>query len=125
LDVGRHPRLQEIADELCVIKSMNTDQFNHTPAELLLFTGSARQGVPRWSWVTYGLGTENSNLPGFVALISSGVQPSGGRRFGAAAFAFRVSGCAMPSKETPCCTLRIPPEWTASLRRRTLDLIRI
>src|SRR5579859_4498798 len=56
------PKFHEIADELCVIKSMNTDQFNHTPAELLLFTGSARTGRPSMgSWVTYGLGTENQN----------------------------------------------------------------
>jgi hypothetical protein len=73
------PHFQEIADELCVIKSLSTDQFNHTPAELLLFTGSARQGRPSMgSWVTYGLGSENENLPGFVVLISSGVQPSAG-----------------------------------------------
>src|SRR3954469_16589524 len=69
------PNFQKIADELCVIKSLNTDQFNHTPAELLLFTGSPRSGRPSMgSWVTYGLGSENENLPGFVVLISSGVQ---------------------------------------------------
>src|SRR5215207_3861215 len=74
------PHFQSIADELCVIKSMNSDQFNHAPAELLLFTGSPRQGRPSMgSWVTYGLGTENQNLPGFVVLISSGVQPSAGQ----------------------------------------------
>ena len=73
------PQLAAVADELCVDRSMNTDQFNHTPAELLLFTGSARQGRPSMgSWVTYGLGTENENLPGFVVLISSGTQPSAG-----------------------------------------------
>jgi len=67
------PSLQKIADELCVIKSMNTDQFNHAPAELLLYTGSPNQGRPSMgSWVTYGLGSENQNLPGFVVLISSG-----------------------------------------------------
>ena len=58
------PNFQTIADELCLIKSMNTDQFNHAPAELLLFTGSARQGRPSMgSWVTYGLGSENENFP--------------------------------------------------------------
>ena len=63
-----------------MIRSMNTDQFNHAPAELLLYTGSPRSGRPSMgSWVTYGLGTENENLPGFVVLISSGVQPNGGK----------------------------------------------
>ena len=70
------PNFHTIADEMCVVKSMFSDQFNHAPAELLLYTGSARQGRPSMgSWVTYGLGTENENLPGFVVLISSGVQP--------------------------------------------------
>ena len=54
------PHFQSIADELCVIRSMTTDQFNHTPAELLLFTGSPRQGRPAMgSWFTYVLGTAN------------------------------------------------------------------
>ena len=74
------PNLQTVADEMCVIKSMFTEQFNHAPAELLLYTGSARPGRPSiGSWATYGLGTENENLPGFVVLISSGVQPNGGK----------------------------------------------
>ena len=73
------PRLHAVADELCVVQSMHTDQFNHAPAELLLYTGSPRSGRPSMgAWVTYGLGTENENLPGFVVLISSGVQPNGG-----------------------------------------------
>ena len=74
------PHLHEVADEMCVIRSMNTDQFNHAPAELLLYTGSPRSGRPSMgAWATYGLGSENENLPGFVVLISSGVQPNGGK----------------------------------------------
>src|SRR5262245_51887014 len=53
------PNLHQVADELCVIRSMNTDQFNHAPAELLVYTGSPRSGRPSMgAWVTYGLGTE-------------------------------------------------------------------
>ena len=74
------PNLHGVADEMCVIKSMTTDQFNHAAAELLLYTGSPRSGRPSLgSWATYGLGTDNENLPGFVVLISSGVQPNGGK----------------------------------------------
>ena len=64
---------------------MHTDQFNHAPAELLVFTGSPRPGRPSMgAWVTYGLGTENQDLPGFIVLISSGTQPNGGKNsFGA------------------------------------------
>src|SRR3954465_4856256 len=73
------PKLHEHADDITMIRSMKTDEFNHAPAELLLFTGSNRQGRPGMgTWVTYGLGSESENLPGFVVLISSGVQPSGG-----------------------------------------------
>ena len=74
------PNLQRVADEMCVIHSMHTDQFNHAPAELLIYTGSPRSGRPSMgSWVTYGLGSENEDLPAFVVLISSGVHPSGGK----------------------------------------------
>ena len=62
------PHLHEVADEMCVIRSMNTDQFNHAPAELFVYTGSPRPGRPSLgTWVTYGLGSENENLPGPVA----------------------------------------------------------
>ena len=119
------PRLQEIADELCVIKSMNTDQFNHTPAELLLLTGSARQGRPSLgSWVTYGLGTENDNLPGFVVLISSGVQPSAGPSAWGAGFLPSVfQGVQCRSKGDPVLYVSDPPGMDRELRRRTLDVL--
>ncbi len=59
---------------------MVTDQFNHAPAELFLYTGSPRNGgAAMGSWVTYGLGSENENLPGFVVLISGGTDPTGGK----------------------------------------------
>lgn len=120
------PRLQEVADELCVIKSMNTDQFNHTPAELLLFTGSPRQGRPSMgSWVTYGLGSENENLPGFVVLISSGVQPSAGPSAWGSGFLPSVfQGVQCRSKGDPVLYVSDPPGMDRSLRRRTLDTLR-
>jgi hypothetical protein len=74
------PQLASIADDLTFIKSMHSEQFNHAPAELLLYTGSARQGRPSFgSWVTYGLGSENHDLPGFIVLVSGGVLPSAGK----------------------------------------------
>src|SRR5882762_9792757 len=120
------PKLQEVADELCVIKSLNTDQFNHTPAELLLFTGSARQGRPSMgSWITYGLGSENENLPGFVALISSGVQPSGGPSAWGSGFLPSVfQGVQCRSKGDPVLYVSDPPGMDRAMRRRTLDVLR-
>src|SRR5437764_1162228 len=67
-------------DDLTFIHSMCSDQFNHAPAELLLYTGSARQGRPSFgSWATYGLGSENADLPGFIVLVSGGTLPSAGK----------------------------------------------
>ena len=120
------PHLAEVADELCVIRSMNTDQFNHTPAELLLFTGSSRQGRPSMgSWVTYGLGTENQNLPGFVVLISSGTQPSAGPSAWGSGFLPSVfQGVQCRSKGEPVLDASDPPGMSRALRRQTLDVIR-
>ena len=116
----RSRTLHDVADDCDVIRSMHTDQFNHAPAELLLYTGSPRQGRPSMgSWVTYGLGTENENLPGFVVLISSGVQPSGGQgllgqRLPAVASS---RACSAAARATRCCTSRDPPGMDRDMRR--------
>ena len=74
------PHLTTIADELTFLKAVHTDQFNHAPAQLMMHTGTARLGRPSMgSWVTYGLGTENSNLPGFIVLTSGGNNPDAGK----------------------------------------------
>ena len=120
------PNFRTIADDMCVIRSMNTDQFNHAPAELLLFTGSPRQGRPSFgSWVTYGLGSENENLPGFVVLISSGVQPSAGQSGWGSGFLPSVfQGVQCRSKGDPVLYVSDPPGMDRSLRRKTLDALR-
>jgi hypothetical protein len=120
------PNFHGIADEMCVIKSMYTDQFNHAPAELLLYTGSPRQGRPSMgSWVTYGLGSENENLPGFVVLISSGVQPSGGQSCWGTGFIPSVfQGVQCRSKGDPVLYVGDPPGMDRALRRKTLDALR-
>jgi len=120
------PNFHGIADEMCVVKSMFTDQFNHAPAELMLFTGSPRQGRPSMgSWVTYGLGSENENLPGFVVLISSGVQPSGGQGLWGTGFIPSVfQGVQCRSKGDPVLYVSDPPGMDRELRRKTLDALR-
>ncbi len=73
------PGLASIADEVAIVKSMRTDAFNHAPAQIFLNTGSTRIGRPSMgSWLSYGLGSEARDLPGFVVLVSGGGQPSGG-----------------------------------------------
>jgi hypothetical protein len=120
------PSLQGIADELCVIRSMNTDQFNHAPAELLLYTGSPNQGRPSMgSWVTYGLGTENQNLPGFVVLISSGVQPSAGKSDWGSGFLPTVyQGVQCRSQGDPVLYVADPPGMDREIRRASLDALK-
>jgi uncharacterized protein DUF1501 len=120
------PNLHGVADEMCVIKSMFTEQFNHAPAELLLYTGSARSGRPSLgSWVTYGLGTENENLPGFVVLISSGVQPNGGKNsFGSGFLPSVFQGVQCRSKGDPVLYASDPQGMDRDLRRMSLDTLR-
>src|SRR4051812_6547595 len=115
----------DIVDEMCFIHSMNTDQFNHAPAELLIYTGSARSGRPALgAWVTYGLGTENQNLPGFVVLISSGVQPNGGANsYGSGFLPSVFQGVQCRSKGEPVLYVSDPKGMDRSLRRRSLDTL--
>ncbi len=120
------PNMHGIADEMCVIKSMFTEQFNHAPAELLLYTGSARSGRPSLgSWVTYGLGSENENLPGFVVLISSGVQPNGGKNsYGSGFLPSVFQGVQCRSKGDPVLYVTDPPGMDRAMRRESLDALR-
>ena len=120
------PNLHPVADEMCVVKSMFTDQFNHAPAEILLYTGSPRSGRPSMgAWATYGLGTENENLPGFVVLISSGVQPNGGKNsFGSGFLPSVFQGVQCRSKGDPVLYASDPAGMPRDLRRQTLDALR-
>jgi hypothetical protein len=115
----------DIVDEMCFIHSMNTDQFNHAPAELLIYTGSPRSGRPALgSWVTYGLGTENQNLPGFVVLISSGVQPNGGSNsYGSGFLPSVFQGVQCRSMGDPVLYVSDPVGMNRDLRRRSLDTL--
>ena len=119
------PKLHEVAGEICMIKSMRTDEFNHAPAELLLFTGSNRQGRPGMgTWVTYGLGSENQNLPGFVVLISSGVQPSGGQNCWGSGFLPSVyQGVQCRSKGDPVLYVSDPKGMDRDTRKLTIDAL--
>lgn len=119
------PYFRRIADEMCVINSMHTDQFNHAPAELLVYTGSPRSGRPSMgSWVTYGLGSENENLPGFVVLISNGVQPNGGRgSYGNGFLSSVYQGVQCRSKGDPILYTSDPKGMDRQMRRQSLNTL--
>jgi hypothetical protein len=120
------PHLHKHADDLCVIKSMHTDQFNHAPAELFVHTGFSQPGRPSFgAWTTYGLGSENQDLPGYVVLISSGTQPNGGKNSFSAGFIPSVyQGVQCRSKGDPVLYVSDPPGMDRGLRRASLDALR-
>ena len=121
----RLPHLERHIDELCFVRSMRTDQFNHAPAQLLVQTGNARMGYASFgSWVTYGLGTENQNLPGFIVLLSGGKSPDGGKQLWGSGYLPSVyQGVQCRSQGEPVLYLRNPPGVSRPLRRQMLDAI--
>jgi hypothetical protein len=121
----RLPHLEKRVDDICFIKSMRTDQFNHAPAQLLVQTGNPRLGYPSFgSWVVYGLGTENQNLPGFIVLLSGGKTPDGGKQLWSSGFLPSVyQGVQCRSHGEPVLYLDNPPGVSRSLRRSMLDTI--
>jgi hypothetical protein len=108
------------------VRSMHTDQFNHAPAQLLLYTGAPRfGGASMGSWVTYGLGSENDNLPGFVVLISGGTDPSGGKSLWGSGFLPSVyQGVQCRTQGDPILFVSDPAGMSREVRRRSLDALR-
>ena len=121
----RLPHIAEHVDDICFIKSMRTDQFNHAPAQLLVQTGNPRLGYPSFgSWVIYGLGTENQNLPGFIVLLSGGKNPDGGKQLWSSGFLPSVyQGVQCRSYGEPVLYLDNPKGVSRALRRSMLDTI--
>ena len=120
------PHLSKIVDDLCVIRSMSTDQFNHAPADLMVYTGNMRNGAASMgSWVTYGLGTENQDLPGFVVLLSGGSDPTGGKGcWGSGFLPGAYQGVQCRAVGDPILYVSNPAGMTRETRRRTLDALR-
>ncbi|MFN0205808.1 MAG: DUF1501 domain-containing protein [Planctomycetota bacterium] len=120
------PNLTKIIDDIAIVRSMKTDAFNHAPAELFINTGLARVGRPSMgSWVTYGIGSENADLPGFVVLLSGGGQPSGGCSCWGAGFLPTVyQGVELRSKADPVLFVNNPDGMDPATRRRSLDALK-
>ncbi|MGC8668910.1 MAG: DUF1501 domain-containing protein [Chthonomonadales bacterium] len=120
------PHLAEVADDLTVIRSMRTEQFNHAPGQIYMNTGVQLIGRPSMgSWITYGLGTENRDLPGFVVLISGDKYPDGGKSCWSSGFLPTVyQGVEFRSQGDPVLFVSNPPGMSAADRRRSLDALR-
>jgi len=119
------PHFKQVIDDVSLLKAVNTDQFNHAPAQLLMHCGTPRLGRPSMgSWVTYGLGTENSNLPGFVVLTSGGRNPDSGKSVWGSGFLPSVyQGIQCRSEGDPVLFLKDPNGFSRDLRKSSIEAI--
>ncbi len=121
------PYLSEVADDLCMIKSMYTEAINHEPAVMFVQTGSQISGRPSiGSWINYGLGTDNENLPAFVVMISKGggAQPLSANAWGAGFLPSQHQGVQFRSGNDPVLYLSNPHGVDSHTRREALDFIK-
>jgi hypothetical protein len=121
------PHTAKIADELCFIKSMHTEAINHDPAITFFQTGAQLAGRPSiGSWLSYGLGSENNDLPAFVVLVSQGTgnpsdQPLYDRLWGSGFLPSKYQGIKFRASGDPVLWLSNPPGLDDGTRRRVLD----
>lgn len=124
--VSNHlPHFASVVDEVTFLKAVYTDEINHAPAQLFVHTGSPRLGRPSMgSWVVYGLGSENANLPGFVVLVSGGQQPDAGKSVWGTGFLPTVyQGVQCRSDGDPVLYLSDPNGLPRDLRQRSVEAI--
>ncbi|MEY2599208.1 MAG: hypothetical protein RLZZ142_1467 [Verrucomicrobiota bacterium] len=116
------PHLSKHADTISFVRSMHTTEFNHAPAQLLFHTGKNRQGQPSLgSWVDYGLGSLNQNLPSYVVFVS-GDYPGGGANLWANGYLPSThQGVEFRSQGEPVLFLNNPRDVSTERRRRVLD----
>ena len=122
------PHIGSVADDICIVRSMWTEQINHDPAHTLMNTGSIITGRPSMgSWVLYGLGAETDNLPGFVVLISSGkggqMQPIAARQWAAGFLPSRFQGVKLNSFGDPVLHIKNPPGVSADAQSDSFQAI--
>jgi hypothetical protein len=120
------PHVASLADEICLVRSVQSDAFNHDPGELLLMTGSTELGRPALSsWVSYGLGSESQDLPAFVVL-SSGTGPSAGSNIWANGFLPSIfQGTRFRGEGEPILYLSSPSGINREMQRARLDALRV
>ncbi len=121
------PHTAKIVDELCIINSMHTEAINHDPAVTFFQTGNQQPGRPAiGSWMSYGLGSENSNLPSFLVLLSRGqgnIQPLASRVWGSAFLPSIHQGVQLRGGADPVLYLKDPAGLDSLTRRQMLDQI--
>lgn len=119
------PNIGSCADDICMIHSMQTDQFNHHPGQLMMQCGQAQFGLPSMgSWLSYGLGTVNQNLPGYVVLTSGRGSSGGATLWNSGYLPSMHSGVLLRSEGPPILNLDNPPGLPNHLQRGGLDALR-
>ena len=118
------PHLATVVDDICIVKSTRTDQFNHAPAQIFLNTGFSQPGRPSLgSWVLYGLGCESQDLPAFV-VMSTGSGISGGAANWSSGFLPTLyTGVRLRNQGDPILNISSPPGVDMRLERESLDLV--
>jgi len=119
------PWTAKLADEIAIIRSMHTTQFNHAPAQIFMNTGHQVIGRPSFgSWLSYGLGTESADLPAFVVLLSGENNPDGGKSCWGSGFLPTVhQGVEFRSGKDPVLFVSNPDGVDAAARRRSITAI--
>lgn len=120
------PHLAKVVDNVALVKSLHTTQFNHAPAQIFMSTGHQIAGRPSMgAWATYGIGSESTDLPGFVVMLSGQNQPDGGRScWGSGFLPSDYQGVEFRRSGDPVLFLSNPDGVTAETRRRSLDALR-
>lgn len=120
------PHTGRIVDDLCMIRTCQTDLFNHAPAKLFMNTGSGLFGRPSMgAWVTYGLGSESQDLPGFVVLQSGPRGPRGGAvLWGSGFLPSTYQGVPLRNQGDPILNLSTPPSVTSEQQKQLVDAVR-
>jgi hypothetical protein len=120
------PHLAEVADDIAIVRSLVTDAFNHAPGQILMNTGTQQFGRPSMgSWVTYGLGSEARDLPGFVVLQSGKKGPSGGNsNWGSGFLPTAYEGVPFRSSGDPVLYLSNPRGVDDQVEKDSLDTVK-
>jgi hypothetical protein len=120
------PHIGESADDIALIRSMHTDQFDHGPAEILFSTGGDTPGRPSaGAWVTYGLGSESQNLPGYVVLVTSRAPVARSLTWGNGFLPNAHAGVMFQERGEPVLNLSTPAGITQAMQRAQLDAVRL
>ena len=118
------PNLAACADDLCLLRAMHTEAFNHDPGELALMTGHTQFGRPSMgSWVVYGLGSESHDLPGFIVLMSGTPPSAGANNWSAGFLPTEHQGTPLRGSGDPIPYLASPPGYSAEMQRARLDVL--